>query len=394
MRTGDMYSCSVDGYYTYLGRSDDMLRVGGEWVSPAEVEAVLVRNPAVLEAAVVGYRDDDGLQRPVAFVVATPGAAVDEAELEVLCKAELAGFKRPRRYRVVDALPKTTTGKIQRYVLRQESLTPTQQLIVGRGELEVRVDGPAAGAEDRSPLVFLHEGLGSVDLWRTFPDDVRHDVGGPATVVYSRHGHGSSAVVDEPRRIDYMHHEADAVLPELLDRLGIERPVLVGHSDGASIALLYAGARRPGRRARPAGARTCSSRTARSPASRRPATPSSTAISPDAWRATTATPTSTFRGWNDVWLSPEFRSLEHRGAPADDRLLRSCSSRAPTTSTAASPSSTPSNEASAGRAGASSLPGVGHSPHLEAPTSTRDAVVDVHPPPHRDRAVGRGSRGA
>ena len=64
MRTGDMYSCSDDGYYTYLGRSDDMLRVGGEWVSPAEVEAVLVRNPAVLEAAVVGYRDDEGLQRP------------------------------------------------------------------------------------------------------------------------------------------------------------------------------------------------------------------------------------------------------------------------------------------------------------------------------------------
>ena len=120
MRTGDMYSRSVDGYYTYLGRSDDMLRIGGEWVSPAEVEAVLVRNPAVLEAAVVGYRDDDGLQRPVAFVVATPGAAVDEAELAVLCKAELAGFKRPRRYRVVDALPKTTTGKIQRFVLRQE----------------------------------------------------------------------------------------------------------------------------------------------------------------------------------------------------------------------------------------------------------------------------------
>ena len=119
VRTGDMYSCSADGYYTYLGRSDDMLRVGGEWVSPAEVEAVLVRHPAVLETAVVGYRDGDGIQRPQAFVVATPGATVDEAELEVLCKAELAGFKRPRRYTVVDALPKTATGKIQRYVLRE-----------------------------------------------------------------------------------------------------------------------------------------------------------------------------------------------------------------------------------------------------------------------------------
>ncbi len=119
LRTGDMYSCSEDGYYTYLGRSDDMMRVSGEWVSPAEVEAVLARHPAVLEAAVVGYRDDDGLQRPAAFVVATPGSTIDEAELEILCKAELAGFKRPRRYQVVDALPKTATGKIQRFVLRQ-----------------------------------------------------------------------------------------------------------------------------------------------------------------------------------------------------------------------------------------------------------------------------------
>ena len=119
MRTGDMYSCSEDGYYTYLGRSDDMMRVSGEWVSPAEVEALLVRHPAVLEAAVVGYRDDQGMQRPVAFVVAVPGSTIDDAELEVLCKAELAGYKRPRRYQVVDALPKTATGKIQRFVLRQ-----------------------------------------------------------------------------------------------------------------------------------------------------------------------------------------------------------------------------------------------------------------------------------
>jgi benzoate-CoA ligase family protein len=120
LRSGDMYSRSADGYYTYLGRSDDMMRVGGEWVSPAEVEAVLVRHSAVLEAAVVGYRDDEEILRPAAFVVATPGSIIDEAELEVLCKAELAGFKRPRRYTVVDALPKTATGKIQRFVLRQE----------------------------------------------------------------------------------------------------------------------------------------------------------------------------------------------------------------------------------------------------------------------------------
>jgi benzoate-CoA ligase family protein len=118
MRTGDMYSRSDDGYYTYLGRSDDMLRVGGEWVSPAEVEAVLVSHAAVLEAAVVGQRDGDDVQRPVAYVVAVPAAVVDVAELEALCRSELAGFKRPRRYEVVSELPKTATGKIQRFKLR------------------------------------------------------------------------------------------------------------------------------------------------------------------------------------------------------------------------------------------------------------------------------------
>jgi benzoate-CoA ligase family protein len=119
MRTGDMYARSADGYYTYLGRSDDMLRVGGEWVSPAEVEATLVTHPTVLEAAVVGRRDDQGVQRPVAFVVAAPGEAVDPAELETLCKAELAGYKRPRHYEVVADLPKTATGKVLRYRLRE-----------------------------------------------------------------------------------------------------------------------------------------------------------------------------------------------------------------------------------------------------------------------------------
>jgi benzoate-CoA ligase family protein len=120
MRTGDMYTCSDDGYFTYLGRSDDMLRVGGEWVSPAEVEGVLVANPAVLEAAVVGYRDEQGVQRPAAYIVAAPGQTVDSAELEELCKAELAGYKRPRRYEIVVELPKTATGKIRRFALREQ----------------------------------------------------------------------------------------------------------------------------------------------------------------------------------------------------------------------------------------------------------------------------------
>ena len=118
MRTGDMYERSADGHYTYLGRSDDMLRVGGEWVSPAEVEAVLISDPTVLEAAVVGRRDEMGTLRPMAYVVASPGAVVDTGELEVRCKAELAGYKRPSRFEIVESLPKTATGKVQRYKLR------------------------------------------------------------------------------------------------------------------------------------------------------------------------------------------------------------------------------------------------------------------------------------
>jgi benzoate-CoA ligase len=128
MRTGDMYVCSADGFFTYLGRSDDMLRVGGEWVSPAEVEAVLVTNPAVLEAAVVGFRDEHGILRPAAYVVAAPGQRVDVAALEVLCKAELAGYKRPKRYDVVSELPKTATGKIRRDTLRQRTETSPVEL--------------------------------------------------------------------------------------------------------------------------------------------------------------------------------------------------------------------------------------------------------------------------
>jgi benzoate-CoA ligase family protein len=115
-RTGDVYSRDQDGYYTYLGRSDDMFKVGGEWVSPAEVEAVLIEHQSVLEAAVVGEPTEDGVLKPAAFVVCkgTP----DAAALEAHCRDRLAGYKRPRRIEFVDELPKTVTGKIQRFRLR------------------------------------------------------------------------------------------------------------------------------------------------------------------------------------------------------------------------------------------------------------------------------------
>jgi benzoate-CoA ligase family protein len=118
VRTGDMYVCSEDGFYTYWGRADDMLRVGGEWVAPAQVEGVLIEHPEVLEAAVVGVRDDEGIQRPVAHVIPAPGASPTPEVLTEWCRERLAGYKRPRRYEIVSDLPKTATGKIQRFKLR------------------------------------------------------------------------------------------------------------------------------------------------------------------------------------------------------------------------------------------------------------------------------------
>lgn len=118
MRTGDLYAVDADGFHTYLGRVDDMLRVGGEWVSPAEVEGVLIAHPDVLEAAIVGLPDDQNVTRPVAFVVAVDGATPSVDDLTAHCRSRLAGYKRPKLYRMVDELPKTATGKIQRFKLR------------------------------------------------------------------------------------------------------------------------------------------------------------------------------------------------------------------------------------------------------------------------------------
>ncbi len=118
MRTRDLYCIDNEGFYTYLGRADDMLRVGGEWVSPAEVEAVLIEHPEVLEAAVVGERDAHSIVRPVAYVIPTEGVGPDPEALTALCRERLAGYKRPRRFEIVSELPKTSTGKIQRYKLR------------------------------------------------------------------------------------------------------------------------------------------------------------------------------------------------------------------------------------------------------------------------------------
>ena len=120
-RTGDKYVRDADGYYTYCGRADDMLKVGGIWVSPFEVETALMTHECVLEAAVVGHADEHRLVKPRAFVVLKPGSAPSEAlaaELQAHVKSRLAPYKYPRWIEFVPELPKTATGKIQRFKLR------------------------------------------------------------------------------------------------------------------------------------------------------------------------------------------------------------------------------------------------------------------------------------
>jgi benzoate-CoA ligase len=120
-RSGDKYSIDANGDYVYSGRSDDMLKVGGIYVSPIEVEAALITHPAVLEAAVIGREDEEHLMKPVAYIVLKGGQQASGTlaeELRAHVKSQLAPYKYPRWIEFIDELPKTATGKIQRFKLR------------------------------------------------------------------------------------------------------------------------------------------------------------------------------------------------------------------------------------------------------------------------------------
>jgi benzoate-CoA ligase len=123
-KSGDKYIRNSDGTYTYAGRTDDMLKVSGVYVSPFEIEATLVQHPAVLEAAVIGVPDLDGLTKTKAFVVLKTGANATDAELKAFVKDKLAPYKYPRQIEFVEELPKTATGKIQRFKLRDRETAP------------------------------------------------------------------------------------------------------------------------------------------------------------------------------------------------------------------------------------------------------------------------------
>jgi acyl-coenzyme A synthetase/AMP-(fatty) acid ligase len=125
LNTGDMYYVDPDGYFVNAGRADDMLKVGGQWCSPIEIEAKLLEHPKVREAGVVGQTDENSLIRPAAYLVLANREDETEAmvdELQRLCREHLPSFKCPRWINFVSELPKTVTGKIQRFKLRQSSM--------------------------------------------------------------------------------------------------------------------------------------------------------------------------------------------------------------------------------------------------------------------------------
>jgi len=124
IRTGDKYYQDADGYYWYSGRSDDMMKVGGIWVSPIELENSLIEHPSVQECGVGSCADRDGLIKPFAFVVLRSGVSGTPelaAELQQFVRSRLADYKRPRWIEFIDELPKTATGKLQRYKLRERA---------------------------------------------------------------------------------------------------------------------------------------------------------------------------------------------------------------------------------------------------------------------------------
>jgi pimeloyl-ACP methyl ester carboxylesterase len=208
---------------------------------------------------------------------------------------------------------------MRRRALVRSALMETIEL--GGARLEVaRIDGP--GGTRLAPIVFLHEGLGSVAMWRDWPAKVCAATG-RAGLVYSRRGYGNSSAIADVRGAgrlapDYMHREALDVLPQLLAKLGIERPVLLGHSDGGSIALIHAAHHAVGACIVMAPHVMVEEISVRSIAQAREAY--ETGELRERLRRYHADVDGAFWQWNDVWLSETFRAFDIR---PDCRLIRS-----------------------------------------------------------------------
>lgn len=255
---------------------------------------------------------------------------------------------------------------------------------VGGRQIETRlIPGAATGCP---PLVFLHEGLGSVGLWRDFPDRVARRVGAPA-LVYSRFGYGQSDGITGPRAPDFMHREALDILPELLDTLGFHAPILIGHSDGASIALIHAAsAHRP-----------VTAVVAMAPhVFVEPITVESIARATETYETTDlkarlgrhhARVDDAFLGWSRIWLDPRFRTWS---------LARECSALATPTLVIQGEDDEYGTlaqldaiaEVARGPVKRLVLAKCGHSPHRDQPDAVLHAIGDfVHSVTHRLKAT-------
>ena len=231
----------------------------------------------------------------------------------------------------------------------------------------VRWDGDPA----RPAIVMLHEGLGSVSLWRDFPQRLCERTG-CTVVAYSRYGYGRSDVLREKREPEYMHHEGEVVLPELLAELRIERPILFGHSDGASIALLYAGAHADAVRGLVLEAPHVfvEDISVRSIAEAKTAYASTDL--PAKLARHHADADASFYGWNDIWLDPRFRDWNIESYLGSVRcpvlLVQGDADEYGTTAQL---------DAIAARVPSSEIllvPSAGHSPHRDAPETVLERV--------------------
>ena len=241
---------------------------------------------------------------------------------------------------------------------------------LGSGEVHYRWYG---GGFSGVPLVFLHEGLGSVELWRDFPGDIASSARLPA-LAYSRRGNGWSSPLTEPHQPGYMHEDARETLPRLIDELVGRPPILIGHSDGASIAIIYAGAGQPVEGlvliaphvfVEPETVKSISAIRDRFPESKMATRMAKYHTDPDA----------TFYGWADVWLSPAFRSWNIEeylpGVDCPTLLIQGDEDEYGTLA-----------QLDTIEAGVSApverlvVEGAGHSPHLSHPKLVTDAVVE------------------
>lgn len=170
----------------------------------------------------------------------------------------------------------------------------------------IEVEQIAGASADAPCLIFLHEGLGSVALWRDFPAKLAASTGASA-VVYSRYGYGESDPIAAPHAPDYMHREALEALPELRQKLGIENPILIGHSDGASIALIHAGSGRWPVRALILEAAHVFVEDVTIASIEAAKSNFEHADLRDRLARYHVDSDSAFRGWNDIWLHPDFR---------------------------------------------------------------------------------------